>query len=159
MQQISTLIPVIRFALFVFTYRTMSGSSSRGVSRSSDLLIPCSEGACGEKFGYIGLADNLDVGGVTPPEINKVRNMGAHPINSKYDLIPFPFLFNMENKENGDGWGTTPEIHISAENKNIAFVEDTECQLFAVNKPLSIREWLPLMGATLPSTLPVNLSP
>ena len=38
----------------------------------------------------------------------------------------------MENKENGDG-GTTPEIHISAENKNIAFVEDKECQLFAVN--------------------------
>ena len=62
----------------------------------------------------------------------------------------------MENKENGDGRGTTPEIHISAENKNIAFVEDTECQ--AVNKILSIREWLPLMGATLPSTLPVNLS-
>lgn len=64
----------------------------------------------------------------------------------------------MENKENGDGRGTTPEIHISAENKNIAFVEDKECQLFAVNKILSIREWLPLMGATLPSTLPVNLS-
>ena len=64
----------------------------------------------------------------------------------------------MENKENRDGRGTTPEIHISAENKNIAFVEDKECQLFTVDKILSIREWLPLMGATLPSTLPVNLS-
>ena len=63
----------------------------------------------------------------------------------------------MENKENRDGRGTTPEIHISAENKNIAFVEDKECQLFTV-EILSIREWLPLMGATLPSTLPVNLS-
>jgi len=52
------------------------------------------------------------------------------------------------------GRGTTPEIHISAE--NIAFVEDKGCQ--AVAKILSIREWLPLMGATLPSTLPVNLS-
>ena len=75
---------MIRLALFVFTYCTMSGSSSRGVFRSSDLLIPCSEGACGEKFSYIGLADYLDVGGVTPPEINKVRNMGKKNI---YNMI------------------------------------------------------------------------
>ena len=37
-----------------------------------------------EKFGYIGLAGNLDVEGVTPPEINKVRNMGKKNI---YNMI------------------------------------------------------------------------
>ncbi|RZB28699.1 MAG: hypothetical protein AEth_01959 [Candidatus Argoarchaeum ethanivorans] len=49
--------------------------------------------------------------------------------------------------------GTTPEIYIPLEYKNITFVEDKECQLFAVNKILSTREWLPLIGITLPFTL------
>ena len=57
----------------------------------------------------------------------------------------------MVNKE--DGWGTTPEIYTPYEYKNITFVGDKECQLFAANKILSAREWLPLMGITLPFTL------
>ena len=38
----------------------------------------------------------------------------------------------MVNKE--DGWGTTPEIYTPYEYKNITFVGDKECQLFAANK-------------------------
>ncbi|MCW3133966.1 MAG: hypothetical protein N2V78_06540 [Methanophagales archaeon] len=45
------------------------------------------------------------------------------------------------------------EIYIPLEYKNVTFVEVKECQLFAVNKILSTREWLPLMGITLPFTL------
>jgi hypothetical protein len=33
------------------------------------------------------------------------------------------------------------------------FIKDTECQLFAVNKVLPVRGWLPLMGITVPFTL------
>ena len=40
-----------------------------------------------------------------------------------------------------------------SEDKSIAFVEGKRCPLFAVNKILSAREWLPLMGITLPSTM------
>lgn len=52
-----------------------------------------------------------------------------------------------------DGGGTTPEIYTPLGYKNISFVEDKGCLLFAVNKILSTREWLPLMGITLPFTL------
>ena len=40
-----------------------------------------------------------------------------------------------------------------SEDKSIAFVEGKRCPSFAVNKGLSAREWLPLMGITLPSTM------
>ena len=52
-----------------------------------------------------------------------------------------------------EGWGRTPEIYHLAEYKSITFIEPKKCQLFQVKKPLSVREWLPLMGITLPATL------
>ncbi|HEY9207112.1 MAG TPA: hypothetical protein VIO58_14455, partial [Candidatus Methanoperedens sp.] len=52
-----------------------------------------------------------------------------------------------------EGWGKTPEIYHLAEYKSITLVEQKEFRLFQVKKPLSIREWLPLMGITLPATL------
>ncbi len=52
-----------------------------------------------------------------------------------------------------EGWGRTPEIHNLAEYKSIAFVEQNKYDLFQVKKPLSMREWLPLMGITIPATL------
>ena len=52
-----------------------------------------------------------------------------------------------------EGWGRTPEIYHIAEYKSITFVEPKEHPLFQVNKPLSIREWLPLVGITIPATL------
>ena len=52
-----------------------------------------------------------------------------------------------------EGWGRTPEIYHFAEYKSITFVEPKEYQLFQVKKPLSVREWLPLMGITIPVTL------
>jgi hypothetical protein len=52
-----------------------------------------------------------------------------------------------------EGWGRTPEIYHLAEYKSITFVESKKHQLFQVKKPLSVREWLPLMGITIPATL------
>lgn len=52
-----------------------------------------------------------------------------------------------------EGRGRTPEIYHLAEYKTITFVETKKSQLFQVIKPLSVREWLPLMGITLPATL------
>lgn len=52
-----------------------------------------------------------------------------------------------------EGWGTTPEIYHCEEYKSITSVEPKEYQLFQVRKPLSVREWLPLMGITIPATL------
>lgn len=52
-----------------------------------------------------------------------------------------------------EGWGRTPEIYHLAEYKRITFVEPEKYQLFQVKKPLSVREWLPLMGITIPATL------
>ena len=52
-----------------------------------------------------------------------------------------------------EGWGRTPEIYNLAEYKSITFIEPKEYQLFRVKKPLSVREWLPLMGITIPTTL------
>jgi hypothetical protein len=52
-----------------------------------------------------------------------------------------------------DGEATTPEEYTYSEYKSIAFVEGKGCPLFAVNKILSTREWLPLMGITLPFTM------
>ena len=52
-----------------------------------------------------------------------------------------------------EGWGRTPEIYHLAEYKSITFVEPKEIPLFQVKKPLSVREWLPLMGITIPATL------
>ncbi|NJD77951.1 MAG: hypothetical protein FIB08_12805, partial [Candidatus Methanoperedens sp.] len=52
-----------------------------------------------------------------------------------------------------EGWGRTPEIYHLAEYKRITFVEPEKYQLFQVKKPLSLREWLPLMGITIPATL------
>jgi len=52
-----------------------------------------------------------------------------------------------------EGWGTTPEIYHLAEYKSITFVETKEHPLFCVKKPLSVMEWLPLMGITIPATL------
>jgi hypothetical protein len=52
-----------------------------------------------------------------------------------------------------EGWGRTPEIYHLTEYKSITFVEPKEFQLFQVKKPLSAREWLPLMGITIPATL------
>jgi hypothetical protein len=50
-------------------------------------------------------------------------------------------------------WGRTPEIYHLADHKSIPFVKPEESQLFLVKKPLSVREWLPLMGTTIPATL------
>ena len=52
-----------------------------------------------------------------------------------------------------EGWGRTPEIYHLAEYKSITFIEPKKYQLFQVKKPLSVREWLPLMGITIPATL------
>jgi len=52
-----------------------------------------------------------------------------------------------------EGWGRTPEIYHLAEYKSITFVESKKYKLFQVKKPLSVREWLPLMGISLPATL------
>lgn len=52
-----------------------------------------------------------------------------------------------------DGGATTPVVYTYSEYKSIAFVEGKGCSLFAVNKILSAREWLPLMGITLPFTM------
>jgi len=52
-----------------------------------------------------------------------------------------------------EGWGITPKIHTSFEYKNVAFGEDNRLPLFQVKKPLSVREWLPLMDITIPATL------
>ncbi len=52
-----------------------------------------------------------------------------------------------------EGRGKTPKIYHLAEYKNITFVEPKKYQLFQVKKPLSVREWLPLMGVTIPATL------
>ncbi len=51
------------------------------------------------------------------------------------------------------GWGTTPATYLLAEYKSITSVETKESPLFQVRKPLSVREWLPLMGITIPATL------
>jgi|SRR5450756_1302522 len=52
-----------------------------------------------------------------------------------------------------EGRGRTPEIYHLAEYKSITFVEPKEHSLFQVKKPLSVREWLPLVGITIPATL------
>ena len=52
-----------------------------------------------------------------------------------------------------EGWGKTPQIHNLAEYKSITFVEPKKFPLFQVKKPLSVKEWLPLMGITIPATL------
>lgn len=54
-----------------------------------------------------------------------------------------------------DGWGitVTPEIYTLSEYKSIGFVEDKSCPVFAATRILSTREWLPLMGITLPFTM------
>jgi len=52
-----------------------------------------------------------------------------------------------------NGEATTSEVYTYSEDKSIAFVEGKRYPLFAVNKILSAREWLPLMGITLPSTM------
>ena len=52
-----------------------------------------------------------------------------------------------------EGWGRTPEIYHLAEYKSITFIEPKEHPVFQVKKPLSIREWLPLVGITIPATL------
>lgn len=52
-----------------------------------------------------------------------------------------------------EGWGITPMIYPANGYKNIAFVENKEPALFLVNKILSVREWLPLMGITIPLTI------
>ncbi|MBZ0176818.1 MAG: hypothetical protein OIN84_21445 [Candidatus Methanoperedens sp.] len=52
-----------------------------------------------------------------------------------------------------EGWGRTPEIYNLAEYKRITLVETKNYPLFRVKKPLSLREWLPLMGITIPATL------
>ncbi len=52
-----------------------------------------------------------------------------------------------------EGWGSTPEIYYLEEYKNITLVEAKEYPLFWVKKPLSVREWLPLMGITIPASL------
>lgn len=57
----------------------------------------------------------------------------------------------MRTKE--EGWGITPPIYPTNGYKSIAFVETKEPPLFLVNKILSVREWLPLMGITIPLTL------
>lgn len=57
----------------------------------------------------------------------------------------------MRTKE--EGWGITPLIYPANGYKSIAFVETKESPLFLVNKVLSVREWLPLMGITVPLTL------
>src|SRR5574340_165200 len=60
---------------------------------------------------------------------------------------------------NEEGWGNlsilsiTPLTYPTNGYKNIAFVEIREPSLFLVNNVLSMREWLPLMGITLPLTL------
>ncbi len=56
-------------------------------------------------------------------------------------------------KTEEEGWGITPLIYPSNGYKSIAFVETKEPPLFLVNKILSVREWLPLMGITIPLTL------
>jgi hypothetical protein len=56
-------------------------------------------------------------------------------------------------KTEEEGWGITPQIYPTNEYKSIAFVETKEPPLFLVNKVLSVREWLPLMGITIPLTL------
>lgn len=49
-----------------------------------------------------------------------------------------------------DGWSfTTPRVHTSSGHINIAENEP----IFAVNKVLSVREWSPLTGSTLPFSL------
>ncbi len=50
-------------------------------------------------------------------------------------------------------WGRTPEIYDLVEYIRIPFVEPEKYHLFQVKKPLSVREWLPLMGTTIPATL------
>jgi hypothetical protein len=52
---------------------------------------------------------------------------------------------------NEEGWGSAPEIYHLAEYKSL--VETKEYPLFRVKRPLSVREWLPLMGITIPATL------
>ena len=52
-----------------------------------------------------------------------------------------------------EGWGRTPEIYHLAEYKSITFIEPKEPPVFQVKKPLSIREWLPLVGIRIPATL------
>jgi hypothetical protein len=52
-----------------------------------------------------------------------------------------------------EGWGSTPEIYYLEEYRNITLVETKEYPLFRIKKPLSVREWLPLMGITIPATL------
>jgi hypothetical protein len=52
-----------------------------------------------------------------------------------------------------EGSGRTPEIYHLAEYESITFVEPKKTHLFQVKKPLSAREWLPLMGITIPATL------
>lgn len=57
-----------------------------------------------------------------------------------------------------EGWGSTPEIYSLEEYKNLTLVETKEYPLFWVKKPLSVREWLPLMGITIPATfIPGNI--
>jgi hypothetical protein len=50
-----------------------------------------------------------------------------------------------------DGGAATPEVYTYSE--SIASAGGKGCPVFAVNKILSPREWLPLMGITLPSTM------
>ncbi len=54
---------------------------------------------------------------------------------------------------NKEGWGYTPLTYPINGYKDIAFVETKEPPLFLVNNVLSVSEWLPLMGITLPLTL------
>jgi hypothetical protein len=57
-----------------------------------------------------------------------------------------------------EGRGITPLMYPANKYKSIAFIEPKEQPLFLVNKILSVREWLPLMGITIPITLiPENI--
>jgi hypothetical protein len=52
-----------------------------------------------------------------------------------------------------NGWGTTPQTYTLHEYKNVTCVKDFEHPLYQVKKILSAKEWLPLMGITIPATL------
>ena len=56
-------------------------------------------------------------------------------------------------KNKWESYNLRGKVYTYSEDKSIAFVEGKRCPSFAVNKSLSAREWLPLMGITLPSTM------
>jgi len=59
---------------------------------------------------------------------------------------------------NEEGMGKIPQVHTPLDYKNVTFVGVKEPPFFQIKKPLSAREWLPLMGITIPVTLiPENI--